>query len=208
MLALLCFLVTKPNMAATRDEILEALWADLSPDTAGNSLHQTIYFLRRIFEPDFREGLSARYVNYDGEIAGLNRDRVSSDSRSCWTSIEAGSSDPAAFAELLSTYRGRFALDFAYEEWASAYRDTLHAAVLSAAEAAVVRASSEGDVDTAVKIAQRILEVDPEADAIEASLLRTYREAGRTAAAAEQYAHYASALRDDLGVEAPPLEDV
>ncbi len=114
----------------------------------------------------------------------------------------------AAFTELLSTYRGRFALDFAYEEWATDYRDTLHAAVLSAAEAAVVRATSEGDVDTAVLIAQRILEVDPEADAIEASLLRTYREAGRTAAAAEQYAHYSSALRDDLGVEAPTLEDV
>ena len=207
-LALLCFLVTKPNMAATRDEILEALWADLTPDTAGNSLHQTIYFLRRVFEPDFREGLSARYVNYDGEIASLNPDRVSSDSRRCWKWIETGSISPDDLVELLGTYRGRFALDFAYEEWAADYRDTLHAAVLSAAEASVLRAAQAGHVDVAVHIAQRILDVDPEADAIEASLLRTYKEAGRTAAAAEQYAHYSSALRDDLGIDPPALDDV
>ncbi len=61
-LALLCYLGSRPGMAATRDEVLDALWPELGPDTAGNSLHQTIYFLRRVFEPDFREGMSAGYV--------------------------------------------------------------------------------------------------------------------------------------------------
>jgi DNA-binding SARP family transcriptional activator len=207
-LALLCFLITRPNMAATRDEILEALWADLAPDAAGNSLHQTIYFLRRVFEPDFREGLSARYVNYDGDIARLNPELIATDSRHCWKAIENAPLAPGDVMAILTTYRGRFALDFAYEEWAADYRDTLHAAVLSAAESAMQRASEGGDLDSAVRIAQRILDVDPEADGIEAVLLRAYKEAGRTAAAAEQYAHYASALRDDLGVDTPPLEDL
>jgi DNA-binding SARP family transcriptional activator len=48
--------------------------------------------------------------------------------------------------------------------------------------------------------------VDPGADAIEAMLVRLYRRSGAHAAAAEQYAHYSSVLRDQLGVEPPAIE--
>ena len=75
-LALLCYLGARPGMAATRDEILDALWPELGPDTAGNSLHQTIYFLRRVFEPDYREGMSAGYVTYDGEVVSSEPRRL------------------------------------------------------------------------------------------------------------------------------------
>ena len=59
-LAMLCFLLTKPRFSATRDEVIDALWPDLSPDVAVNSLNQTVYFLRRVFEPTYVEDLSAR----------------------------------------------------------------------------------------------------------------------------------------------------
>ena len=65
-----------------------------------------------------------------------------------------------------------------------------------------------GDMDRAVRLAQRALVIDPRADAIELALLRAYKASGRFAAAAEQYAHYASAMRADLGVEPPPLEAI
>ena len=61
-LGLLCFLSSRQGMAATRDEALDALWPELGPGTAINSLHQTIYYLRRVFEPDFREGVERGYV--------------------------------------------------------------------------------------------------------------------------------------------------
>jgi hypothetical protein len=49
-LAMLCFLITRPEMSATRDQVLDALWPDLDPEVAVNSLNQTISFLRRVFE--------------------------------------------------------------------------------------------------------------------------------------------------------------
>ena len=55
---------------------------------------------------------------------------------------------------------------------------------------------------------QQALVVDPEADEIEAQVIRLYRLLGASAAAAEQYAHYASVLRDQLGVEPPRMEDL
>ena len=48
--------------------------------------------------------------------------------------------------------------------------------------------------------------MDPEADGIEVSLLRLYRLTGAHAAAAEQYTHYATTMRDQLGIEPPPLD--
>jgi ATP/maltotriose-dependent transcriptional regulator MalT/DNA-binding SARP family transcriptional activator len=208
-LGLLCFLLSRPNMIATRDEALDALWPDLGPDTAANSLHQTIYFLRRVFEPDFREGFSAGYITFDGEVITLNSELVASESRRCWTLILDGrrtSTDVSK--ELLSIYLGRFAVDFAYEDWAVDYREHLHAAVLASVEASIGSSLAAGDVEEAIDRAQAVLALDPSADSVELALLTAYKAGGRHAAAAEQYAHYASVIRSQLGVEPPRLEDL
>ncbi len=72
-LGLLCYVATRPGMACTRDEALDAIWPDLGPDTAANSLHQTIYYLRRVFEPTYKEGMSAGYLEFDGDVLTLDR---------------------------------------------------------------------------------------------------------------------------------------
>ncbi|HJW75908.1 MAG TPA: BTAD domain-containing putative transcriptional regulator, partial [Thermoleophilia bacterium] len=208
-LGLLCYLASRPNMAATRDEALDALWPDLGPDTAANSLHQTIYFLRRVFEPDYREGYSAGYVLFDGDVVSLNEELFDSASRRCWRLLsESRRVRAEVVPELLRAYSGRYALDFMYEDWASDYRDTLHAAVLAAIEHAIAIALGTGDYDRAIELAQGVLAMDPGADAVELTLLRAYKASGRHAAAAEQYAHYSSVLRDQLGVEPPRLDEI
>jgi two-component SAPR family response regulator len=105
-------------------------------------------------------------------------------------------------------YRGRFALDFEYEEWAAAYRDTLHASYLEIVERAVLDDFTSGHYDRAITVARRALEVDPSAEQIEVCLLRLYRVTGAHSAAAEQYAHYATVMREELGVEPLPLESL
>jgi two-component SAPR family response regulator len=115
---------------------------------------------------------------------------------------------PDDVARLSDTYQGRFALDFAYEEWATPYRDNLHAAYLQLVETAVSEDIAAGQFDRAIHIARRGLEVDPEAEQLELSLLRLYRMTGAHAAAAEQYSHYAAVLRTDIGIEPPPLESL
>jgi len=208
-LGLLCFLSSRRGMAATRDEALEALWPDLGVDTATNSLHQTIYFLRRVFEPGYREGLSAGYVLFDGEVVRLNAEIVDSASRECWRAFGSTGSDQEEGAiRLMELYRGRYALDFTYEDWASAYRENLHAAVLAYVEAAMESSSRSGRSEIAVRLAQGMLAVDPTADAVELGLLRIYKSTGRQAAAAEQYAHYAGVLREELGAEPPSFDDI
>jgi DNA-binding SARP family transcriptional activator len=182
--ALLCYMSSRPGMAATKDEVLEALWPDLGPDTAGNSLHQTIYFLRRLLEADFKDGMSAGYVHFDGDVLALDEDLVRTDSRECWRLIgEARTGHEAALDRLVRLYRGTYALDFAYEDWASTYRDNLHAAVLSSVEVGVRGAAMRGDLETAIRLAQDLLAVDPAADAVELELLQSKRSTrGRSGA--------------------------
>jgi DNA-binding SARP family transcriptional activator len=207
-LALLCFLLTRPKLSATRDQVLDALWPDLDPDIAVNSLNQTLYFLRRVFEEHYSEDLSPGYVHHDSEVIWLDEDLVTSRSVKCRRFVRELRSPaaPDEVEQLVDLYQGRFALDFEYEEWSAAHRDALHASYLEIVERAVIDDLSTGHYERGIRVARRALEIDPTAEQIEVCLLRLYRLTGAHAAAAEQYAHYASVMRDELGLEPPPLE--
>jgi DNA-binding SARP family transcriptional activator len=209
-LALLCFLLSRHGLSATRDQVLDALWPELDPTVALNSLNQTVYFLRRVFEPQFTEELSPGYLQHDSNLLWLDDELVSARSASCWELIRLASSggSPLATDRLASTYVAKFALDFAYEEWAIAYRDSLHAAYLQILETAVTKETAAGAFDRAIDLARSALTADPDAEQIEVSLLRLYRVSGAHSAAAEQYSHYADAIRREIGVEPPPIEMV
>jgi DNA-binding SARP family transcriptional activator len=209
-LAMLSFLITRPDMSATRDQVLDALWPELDPEVAVNSLNQTVYFLRRVFEENYSDDLSPGYVHHDSDVVWLDRDLVTSRSSECRDLIREFAREPSPEEVDLLTreYTGRFALDFEYEDWATAYRDPLHAAYLEIVERSVLDDFRSGHYDRGILIARRALEVDPSAEQIEVGLLRLYRVTGAHAAAAEQYAHYAAVMRDELGVEPPPLEAI
>ena len=208
-LALLCLLLTRPRMALTREEVVDSLWPELEPSSALNSLNQTVYFLRRVFEPEYAEELSPGYVHQDGETIWLDAELVDSTSRRCLEIIRSMPAEPTAEGALAlaAEYEGRFALDFAYEEWSSAHRDGLHASYLRVIEHAIRLDMASGHLARATFLAERAAESDPDSEEIQVSLTRLYRQSGAYAAAAEQYGHY-SQLMKDLGVDPVRLEDL
>jgi DNA-binding SARP family transcriptional activator len=208
-LALLCLLLTRPRFVLTRDEVLDSLWPDHDPASALNSLNQTVYFLRRVFEPNYSEDLSPGYVGQDGETIWLDTDLVDCSSRRCLEIIRSMPGEPTAEGalKLATEYRGRFALDFAYEEWAVPFRDALHAAYLRVMEHAIRLDIAAGHLARGTFLAERAAEVDPDSEEIQLSLARLYRHSGAHAAAAEQYGHYARVMKD-LGVEPLALDDL
>ncbi len=209
-LALLCFLVTRPSMEAARDQVVDALWPDQDPAAASNSLNQTVYFLRRIFEPNYLEDQSPGYVRHETDLIWLDPELVRAQSADCKVAMEqARRSSTWTAVDLVSqSYAGRFALDFEYEEWSVTYRDNLHASYLEVIQAAVDDAFGAARFDRAIQLCRRALDVDPNCEPIERQLLRIYKATGAHAAAEEQYRHYASAIEEDLGVSAPPLNEL
>ncbi|MHB8960896.1 MAG: AfsR/SARP family transcriptional regulator [Candidatus Limnocylindrales bacterium] len=207
-LALLLYLLGQPAGAATPDQIIEALWPDVDPDAALNSVHQTIYVLRRVVDPDYKAGMSPEYLHFDSDMVWLERDLVDSRSWRCMRLLAGREWNAEQVNEIVANYRGRFAGDFAYDEWASPFRDRLHALYLSVMEQAVAGKIGHRDARWRLWVGQQAIQVDPEADSIEALVIGLYRAVDATSAAREQYAHYASAMRDQLGVDPPALEDM
>jgi DNA-binding SARP family transcriptional activator len=209
-LALLVYLLTRHGFSAARDQILDALWPDHEPSDALNSLNQTLYFLRRVFEAKFHEDSSPGYVHHGSDVIWLDPELVTSRSARCRSLLAAAAKDRSAAIvdELSATYVAPFALDFAYEDWAAIYRDMLHASYLEIIERAVLEDIDAGSYEHALELAGRAVEVGPNAEALHVLLIRLCRRMGAHAAAAERYAVYSNMLREDLGIEAPPLDQV
>jgi DNA-binding SARP family transcriptional activator len=171
-------------------------------------LNQTLYFLRRVFEPIYSEDLSPGYVHHDSELVWLDRELV--DSRSAFFARLLATVDkpPSAtqVAEVLNAYQGKFALDFMYEEWSASHRETQHAAFLQIIEEGLRQDAATGNFQRGIDVARTAVAIDPTAQPIEHALLRLYKLSGAHAAAAEQYAHYAAQMRADLDADAPPFE--
>jgi ATP/maltotriose-dependent transcriptional regulator MalT/DNA-binding SARP family transcriptional activator len=208
-LALLCLLLTKPKFSCSRDEVLDSLWPDQDPSAALNSLNQTVYFLRRVFEPDYLEDVSPGYVQQDGETIWLDEELVDCRSRRCLSLVRESAAvpTPEAALTLANEYVGRFALDFAYDEWAQPFRDALHAGFLRTLERAIRADIDSGHWERGTFLAERAGEVDPDSEELQLALVRLYGYSGAHAAAAEAYAHYARAMHE-LGLEPPTLREI
>jgi DNA-binding SARP family transcriptional activator len=209
-LSLLTYLLTRPQFSASREQVIDALWPEMEPEAGANSLNQTSYFLRHILEPTATDDTAANLLDSKADLIWLDPELVHSRSSECRGLISVIRRDPSPelIAKLAETYTGRFAVDFIYDDWASGFRDSLHASYLDRVERAIVADTNAGAFERALSVAQLALQADPEAEQIELCLLRLYRRMGATAAAAEQYAHYAGVLRDQLGLEPPPLESI
>jgi LuxR family maltose regulon positive regulatory protein len=209
-LALLCFLLTRRDWSATREQVAEALWPDGNAETAYNSLNQTLYFLRRVFDSGYREDISAEYIHYEQEMLWLDPELVGSRSRIALEALQTAGDDQsqADLEHVVQSYPAPFALDFAYEDWATEFRDDLHVRFIELVERTLASDAASGQFDRAIWLARSALKVDPDADQLEALLVRLYRLSGSHAAAAEQYSHYARVLRSNLGVEPLALEEL
>ena len=205
-LGLLCLLVSRPRFSAARDEVLDALWPDFDPSDALNSLNQTVYFLRRVFEPTFQEDLSPGYLNHEGDLVWLDSDLVESRSQRCWDLIRALPVEPIR-SSVVTSCRRRIE---DRSHWTSPTRSgrpriepTSSRHTSKSSRVRSTQTPRAGHFERGIVIARRALEACPEADSVELSLLRLYKLSGSHAAAAEQYTHYSTWLRDSLGRGAP-----
>ncbi|MEP7378285.1 MAG: BTAD domain-containing putative transcriptional regulator [Chloroflexota bacterium] len=208
--ALLMYLVTRPRLTATREQVLDDLWPDADPGSASNSLNQSLFFLRRNIDPWYEDGLSVDYVHFEGDLVWLDADLTRIQSSTFIQSARDARRSGAAAADASSTlraYAGRFAPEFEYDEWAMNWRHRLHAEFLGLATASLDQLESSGDLSEARDIASHVLDVDSTAREIEQRLVRIYWKLGARSAALSQYEHLVSLDRAD-GLEPPSITEV
>jgi DNA-binding SARP family transcriptional activator len=203
------FLVTRPRFTATRDQVLDELWPDADPASASNSLNQSLYFLRRDIDPWYEDGLSIDYVHFEGDLVWLDVELTRVQSSSFLQSVRDARRGLAGdtATTTISSYTGRFAPEFEYDEWALGWRQRLHAEFLEIAGATMESFEVSGDLSSARDIAAHVLDIDSTAREIEQRLVRIYWRLGARSASLAQYEHLVSVDKAD-GLEPPSLREI
>ena len=208
---LMLYLATRSRLIAARDQVLESLWPDQTPKSAINSLHQTLFHLRRDIEPWYDEGCTAAYVRMESDMVFLDAEMFQIDSvafnRQVADILKTGTARDRG-PEMLRLYRGRFAPEFEYEEWAEAWRTLLHGAYLHLAHSTTSALVREGRYSETIEILLPVMLVDPLALDLRGTLIACFAAMGSNDAALAHYRSLAQLHMRDLGVPAPTYDEI
>lgn len=199
---LLLYLLTRRGPVPC-DEVLEALWPDLSPAAAGQALNTAFSELRRLLEPHLDKGIASRYRERDEETLAWRRDAPYwYDAAAFEQAVRSGGQ---AARQALELYRGDFLPEEPYVDWVLRERERLRGLYLNALGAWLEERLQAGEWREGIELARRILEMEPWLEEVWRALMTCYAMLGRRSEALQAYHSCVHALRTELDV-APSSE--
>lgn len=209
---LLGLLIAYQDRSLTRDAVLELLWPESSASAATNSLNQTVYMLRRSFEPNYRDGETPPYIESTADLVSLQSHLVATDLDEFRRLGARLRESPAqhvvrdAIERMVGLIRGEFLADLRYEDWVGRVQPQVHAEIrhtlLPVASAAT---SAIGD-DLAIRAASALISLDEFDEQAYLAIAERLSSSGRRIAAREVITRYARKLRAEL--DEPPSADL
>jgi DNA-binding SARP family transcriptional activator len=199
-LELLAYLGVHPH-GASKDQILEALWAEGDPRLTKKYLWRTVSDLRcRLRGPS-----AMRVVLKTDEIYSLDFNDV-------WVDTLALESAARDGTQAASVARLRFSCDIykgelcegRYYGWATLIRERLRRLFIESARRLALQLEKAEDVEGAVRIIDLALDVDPYDEELCRLAMRLDARAGRVDRAARRWKHLRRVHLEDLGVEPSP----
>lgn len=182
----------------SRDRLAACLWPEASAESAGHSLADAVYRLRKELGKDAIEGHST--------TLRLNFRVIRADVVDFENAVEAG--DLATAADLygggfLDGFHLRDSIEF--EHWKDAEAQRLDREIKTALETLADRAETGGDHARAADWLRRLLALDPFNSRTAMRLMKVLAAGGDPANAVKLAAEHGALLVEDLGVE-PPAE--
>jgi len=191
-----------------KEEIVAALWPDLSEEKMTSAFHSNMYRLRKAIYQECIAKDSGRYIlDPQGHFA-FDLERFQALLAEA-DAMPKGSPEALALMEkALELYKGPFAMDF-YSEWAEALRWQLGEQNMSLLTTLATAYSEAKEYKRSADICQRILELDEHNESAWYRLMSNYIHSGQLEAAKFCYKRYVQVLSaDDLGEDVPDFEEV
>lgn len=183
-------LVTARAWPVTRDEIIDILWPDeMDMRRLGARLSVQLSGVRRVLGGG---------VIADRDAIRLDLDAVATDLE---TFFSAETDE-----EIVDAYTGEFLPEDRYEDWTAGIRDEARARFVTSARRIAERAF-DSDPATSVKLAHRLISVDPYDSDAHRLLVRAHLSAGEAREASRAHESWTVAL-EELGIDVPPFESV
>ncbi len=201
--ALLAFLLIHANEVVSRDRLIEALWPERAPGTAGHSLDVQVSRLRKVFEPE--ELLVTRSGGYvlevDPDAIDISRfERLLEEGRTA----NAEGNPSAALAALdaaLGLWRGSSLADLAYEDFARTEIERLEELRLVAIEERVDAQLALARHSTLIPELDTLVGEHPLRERPREQLMLALYRSGRQADALRVYGDARRRLVEELGIE-------
>jgi LuxR family transcriptional regulator, maltose regulon positive regulatory protein len=166
--SLLVFLALR--RAAGRDDVVDALWAHLTPEAAERNLRVTLCYLQQVLEPERRNGEAPFFVRQEGSTLALapapfvrtDADEFDALVREALDADDHGVRTVAVerFEAAIALWRGPCLVDVAFEDWAQDPSRQLTSRFVRSAIRAGQLHLGAGRVDDAIRCADRALAVD------------------------------------------------
>jgi DNA-binding SARP family transcriptional activator len=196
--ALIKLLALQPGRSLHREQVLDTLWPELTPENAAAQLRQNLYYLRSALR---ERGLEATLVISEGNRVTLASQITVDVDRFRATAEAAGanSDGPSAYIGALSLYTGGLLPDDLYEEWTLRPREELaglrNRLLLKLARELI----AAGRIEEAILQLERLVALDPVSEEAQRELMRAYAVTGSRDKSLRQY-QLLRALESDLGV--------
>lgn len=206
--ALLAIFLLNSNELLSRDRLIEELWGERAPPSAGHTLETYVHRLRKTLQARGDDLLVTRPGGYllrlDADTLDLQRfERLVSEGRGA---VEAEAPERAApkLREALSLWRGRPLADIEYEPSVAEHVSRLAEVRLDVLEGRIDADLALGRSHEIVGELESLIAAHPLRERLRGQLMLALYRSGRQAEALEVYREARSLLVEALGVEPGP----
>lgn len=204
--SLVKLLALKPFHALHREQIMDLLWMEETPETALNNLNKAIYEARRALEPGLAKGSISRFILTQSRQIILDSPgslAVDLDEFERLANYALQNGDAESGQKAIELYRGDLLVEDIYEDWIYARRESMRILFRKTATKTAELYAAEGERAAGVEILKKLIAEDSADEYIHRLLMRLYAETGSKYQALKQFEHCRTALRA-LGVEPEP----
>src|SRR5512133_2306276 len=181
---LLKLVAVAPGRTLSREQVVDTLWPDKDPASGANNLHRALY--------DLRQSLGGRWVDIEHGAVSLQGD--------VWVDVDAfeaavARGDRTSLAQAVALYHGELSPEDRDAPWLDPRRAALRDRFVEAAVPLARAAFAEGDVQAALPLLRRLVDVRPAHEEAHRLLVRLLAASGRRADALRQHDACELALR-------------
>ncbi len=192
--SLLAYLLVHRQQPHPREYLAEMFWGDRPEEKAMHSLATSLWHIRRCLG--------------DGLILSDQRTVQFDPQADLWLDADvfaalAASKDLVHLREATALYRGEFLAGF-YDDWVISERYRLELLHVEALARLMAGCEAQGDHETALATALRLLECDPLREDAHRLAMRAYCHLGQRNAALDQYRRCQEVMQKELGAEPMP----
>jgi two-component SAPR family response regulator len=211
---LLNYLLLNMERPVSEDKLCDLFWPQGDPERSRKNLHHVIYLLRRILEPDLKDGADSQYILSQHNAYQFNKSstywwdvhefKENIQKAQSFCSSKQHEKGIETIRKLENLYGGDLLEDYLEETWCNFERDRLKEPFLNLLLAASSYYEQKQDDVMALEFAQKTLSLEPFREKTAQLVIHLLYKSGKRTEAVRKYQIWCSQLEKELNLKPSP----